>query len=135
MEINYEIEKKLDPDEFLTLLVDSTLGERRPVGEKERIIKMCLNANLIITARHGGNLVGIARCLTDFAYCIYLSDLAVSESYQRMGIGKELIRRVREAVPEANLILLAAPKAMEYYPKIGMTKHEGAFIMKGMTKE
>jgi GNAT superfamily N-acetyltransferase len=130
MEIIYKIEKKLDPDEFLTLLVESTLSERRPIGDRTRIERMCKYANLILTARHQGKLVGIARCLTDFAFCTYLSDLAVSESYQKMGIGKELIRRVKEAVPEANLILLAAPKAMDYYPGIGMTQHEGAFILK-----
>jgi len=130
MEIVYSIEDKLDPDEFLAVLIESTLGERRPIGDRVRIEKMCENANLILTARHQGKLVGIARCLTDFAYCTYLSDLAVNETYQRIGIGKELIRRVKEAVPEANLILLAAPKAMEYYPGVGMTRHEGAFISK-----
>ena len=131
MEIIYQVEKELDPEEFLSVLVESTLGERRPIGEKERIKKMCRNANLVLTARYKGKLVGVARCLTDFTYCTYLSDLAVSEIFQRRGIGKELIRRVREAVPEANLILLAAPKALEYYPRIGMIRHEGAFILKG----
>ena len=132
MEIIYQVEKGLDPDEFLSVLIESTLGERRPVGERKRIEKMCENANLIITARHGGKLVGVARCLTDFAYCTYLSDLAVSGAYQRMGIGKQLILRVKMAVPEANLILLAAPKAMEYYPGIGMTRHDGAFMLKDL---
>jgi GNAT superfamily N-acetyltransferase len=130
MEIVYNIEDALDPDEFLAVLIESTLGERRPIGDRVRIKKMCENANLIFTARHQGRLVGVARCLTDFAYCTYLSDLAVSESYQRKGIGKELIRRVKDAVPEAILILLSAPKAMDYYPGIGMTRHEGAFILK-----
>jgi GNAT superfamily N-acetyltransferase len=130
-EIQYARETVLDPDEFIHVLNESTLGERRPVHSRQRIIMMCNNANLIITARHTGKLVGIARCLTDFAYCTYLSDLAVSEKYQKKGIGKELVRRVREAVPEANLILLAAPKAVEYYPKIGMIRHEAAYILKG----
>ncbi len=69
MEIIYSIEKKLDPDEFLTVLVESTLGERRPIGDRIRIEKMCKYANLIFTARHLGRLVGVARCLTDFALC------------------------------------------------------------------
>jgi GNAT superfamily N-acetyltransferase len=129
MEIDYHIEDKLDPDEFLRVLLESTLGERRPVDNRSRIEKMCSNANLILTARHLGRLVGVARCLTDYTYCTYLSDLAVSLPYQRKGIGKELIRRAKEAVPEAILILLAAPRAMDYYPGIGMTRHEGAFIL------
>jgi predicted N-acetyltransferase YhbS len=130
-DIQYSIETGIDPDEFIQVLNDSTLGERRPVDNRERILRMCHNANLIITARHKGRLVGIARSLTDFAFCTYLSDLAVSEDYQKMGIGKELVRRVREAVPEANLILLAAPKAVEYYPRIGMVRHEAAYILRG----
>jgi predicted N-acetyltransferase YhbS len=127
-EIQYTLETGLDPDEFIDVLNDSTLGERRPVDNRERIIRMCNNANLIITARHNGKMVGIARSLTDFAFCTYLSDLAVREAYQKKGIGKELVRRVREAVPEAVLILLAAPKAVNYYPKIGMVRHEAAYI-------
>jgi GNAT superfamily N-acetyltransferase len=130
IDIQYAREARLDPEEFIQVLNESTLGERRPVENRERIIKMCHHANLILTARHNGKLVGIARSLTDFAFCTYLSDLAVSEDYQKMGIGKELIRRVREAVPEANLILLAAPKAVNYYPKIGMMRHEAAYILK-----
>jgi GNAT superfamily N-acetyltransferase len=130
IDIQYAREARLDPEEFIQVLNESTLGERRPVDNRERIIKMCDHANLIITARHNGKLVGIARSLTDFAYCTYLSDLAVGEAYQKKGIGKELIRRVREAVPEANLILLAAPKAVNYYPKIGMTRHEAAYILR-----
>jgi GNAT superfamily N-acetyltransferase len=130
-DIQYARETALDPDEFIHLLNESTLGERRPVDNRERIIMMCNNANLIITARHKGKLVGIARSLTDFAFCTYLSDLAVSEAYQKKGIGKELVKRVREAVPEATLILLAAPKAVDYYPRIGMIRHEAAYILKG----
>lgn len=130
IDIQYAREAKLDPDEFIQVLNDSTLGERRPVDNRERINKMCNHANLIITARHNGKLVGIARSLTDFGFCTYLSDLAVSEAYQKKGIGKELIRRVREAVPEANLILLAAPKAVNYYPKIGMVRHDAAYILR-----
>jgi GNAT superfamily N-acetyltransferase len=129
-EIQYALEAKLDPQEFIQVLNESTLGERRPVDDPERIIKMCNHANLIITARHNGKMVGIARSLTDFAFCTYLSDLAVSEAYQKKGIGKELVRRVREAVPEANLILLAAPKAVNYYPKIGMMRHEAAYFLR-----
>ncbi len=130
IDIQYAREANLNPEEFIQVLNDSTLGERRPVDNRERIVKMCNHSNLILTARHNGKLVGIARSLTDFAYCTYLSDLAVSEEYQKKGIGKELIRRVREAVPEAHLILLAAPKAVNYYPKIGMTRHEAAYVLK-----
>ena len=128
--IEYTTEKKLDPEEFKQVLINSTLGERRPVEDGERIKAMVDGANLIITARHNGQLVGVARSLTDFVYCTYLSDLAVDEKYQHQGIGKELIRQLKLATPQATLILLSAPKAVEYYPKIGMTRHEHCFLIK-----
>lgn len=127
--ITYQIENDLKAAEFIEILVHSTLGERRPVDEPERIEKMLAHGNLIITAREEGRLIGVSRSLTDFAFCTYLSDLAVHEAYQKRGIGKELIRQTKLASPQAKLILLAAPKAVNYYPKTGMTQFEYCFLL------
>jgi len=128
--ITYQVENKLSPSEFKEVLIKSTLGERRPVDDIERISAMVNNANLIITARDEGKLIGVSRSLTDFVYCTYLSDLAVDDAYQKRGIGKELIRLTKKETPNAMLILLAAPKAVDYYPHIGMDKHNACFILK-----
>jgi predicted N-acetyltransferase YhbS len=90
---------------------------------------MLRGANLIITARYNSKIVGVARSLTDFTYCTYLSDLAVDQKYQKMGVGKELIKRTKEASGEAKLILLSAPKVIGYYPKIGMKRHDNCFFI------
>jgi len=127
--ITYQIEKSISVDEFREVLVNSTLGERRPVNNLETLSKMLEHGNLIVTARENGKLIGIARSLTDFDYCTYLSDLAVDEKYQKMGIGKELIKQTKLMTPNAKLILLSAPKAINYYPKIGMTRHEQCFVL------
>lgn len=127
--ITYQIETDLSVEEFTQVLNSSTLGERRPVAEPERIAKMLEHGNLIVTARHQGNLVGVARSLTDFLYCTYLSDLAIDQAYQKQGIGKELVRQTKLATPQAKLILLAAPKAVNYYPKIGMKQWEQCYVL------
>lgn len=127
--IKHQIENNLSPQEFIEVLNKSTLGERRPVNEPERISKMLEYGNLIVTARENNVLVGVARSLTDFMYCTYLSDLAVDQSYQKKGIGKELIRRTKLESPKAKLILLAAPKAVDYYPKIGMKKWDQCYVL------
>lgn len=129
MNIIYKVESSLEPSEFIDVLKRSTLGERRPIDDFERIKKMCENANLIITARLDGKLIGIARSITDFVYCTYLSDLAVDKEYQKKGIGKKLIEETKNQAPLANLILLSAPAAVDYYPKIGMKKHNHCFIL------
>jgi predicted N-acetyltransferase YhbS len=125
----YKVEKSLDPSEFIDVLKRSTLGERRPIDDFERIKKMCENSNLIVSARLDGNLIGIARSVTDFYYCTYLSDLAVDKDYQKKGIGKRLIEETKKQSQKATLILLSAPAAVDYYPKIGMVRHNHCFIL------
>lgn len=131
MDVVYAIESfpELSVAEFLDVLRRSTLAERRPVGEPETIRGMLEYADVIVTARVEGRLVGISRAITDFHFCTYLSDLAVDAAYQRLGIGKELIRRTYEAAGRALLILLAAPKARAYYPHIGMTGHDSCWML------
>ena len=127
--IVYNVESNLDGQEFIEVLNRSTLGKRRPVDDFKRITEMCKNANLIVTARLDRKLIGVARSITDFAYCTYLSDLAVDKDYQKKGIGKRLIEETKRQTPQAKLILLSAPAAIDYYPKIGMKRHNHCFIL------
>lgn len=106
-------------------------GIRRPTSDPARIERMFANANLVFSAWHEDKLIGICRALTDFSYCCYLSDLAVDKAYQKHGIGRELISRVQKAIgDEVALILLSAPEAMAYYPKVGFEKVDNGFIIK-----
>lgn len=108
----------------------STLGERRPIEDDARFQAMLEHANLLVTAWDGEALVGISRCVTDFAWTTYLADLAVRVSHQRRGIGRELIRHTRAAAPQATLLLLAAPAAERYYPRIGFGHFPQAWMLR-----
>ncbi len=130
--IQFKTDQKISSEQFIDLLKRSTLAERRPVAEKDRIEKMLSHGNILITAWDGNLLVGVSRALSDFSFCCYLSDLAVDETYQHKGIGKELIKRTHQVagVNDCVLILLSAPKAVDYYPKIGMDQFKECFITK-----
>jgi ribosomal protein S18 acetylase RimI-like enzyme len=127
--ISYRSGNELNLDAVIELYRASTLGERRPVDDRERMALMLGNANLVVTAWDGELLVGIARSVSDFSYATYLSDLAVRTSHQKQGIGRELIRRTQERGGKATIILLSAPKAVEYYPHIGMKQHPSAWTL------
>jgi GNAT superfamily N-acetyltransferase len=130
-DITYRSNVKITAQQFIDLLKRSTLDQRRPVDDQVRIQQMLDHGNVLITAWDEVKLIGVSRGLTDFAFCCYLSDLAVDESYQHQGIGKELVRRTHEAAGEnAMLILLAAPAAVNYYPKIGMDKFDHCYVIK-----
>jgi predicted N-acetyltransferase YhbS len=130
MTITYSLEPDLSAEEFRAVLVASTLGERRPVDDLPRLERMLRQADLIATARDGRRLVGISRAITDFSYCCYLSDLAVDVAYQRRGIGKRLIAETHQAAGElTTLILVAAPAAEAYYPRIGMQQRPSCWTL------
>jgi predicted N-acetyltransferase YhbS len=128
--VDYRLEPDLSPAEFIDVLIRSTLAARRPVDQPEVIASMLTNADIVLTARVEGRLIGVARAISDFAYCTYLSDLAVDVEHQGRRIGRELIRRTHEAAGlRTSLILLAAPKARTYYPHIGMKPHDSCWII------
>jgi predicted N-acetyltransferase YhbS len=134
--VSYALEPNLSEAEFVDVLVRSTLAERRPIAEPATIQAMLQHADVIVTARIDGLLVGVSRAISDFGYCTYLSDLAVDVAHQKSGIGKELVRRTHEAAGlHTSLILLAAPAARGYYPRIGMTQHDSCWVVPKQPRE
>lgn len=130
MTVLYAQEPSLSVEEFRDVLIRSTLAERRPIDQPQTLAAMLRNADLILTARQGDVLVGVARAITDYSFCTYLSDLAVDAAFQRQGIGKELIARTHAAAGlQTRLILLAAPSARTYYPHVGMVAHDSCWML------
>ncbi|MER5885877.1 GNAT family N-acetyltransferase [Streptomyces sp. NPDC001941] len=122
----------LDVAEVAALYRASTLAERRPVEDTDRFTRMLAGANLVLTARTPeGRLIGIARSVSDGAYATYVSDLAVDADFQRRGVGRDLLAATQAAAPQAKVILLAAPAAVDYYPRIGFARHESAWTLGG----
>jgi GNAT superfamily N-acetyltransferase len=130
MNITYRDDVRPGLEQARELYRASTLGERRPIDDDARFGAMLANANLTVTAWDGDLLVGISRCVTDFAWTTYLADLAVRVSHQRNGIGKELMRRTQAAAPQAKLLLLAAPAAERYYPHVGFSHFPQAWMLR-----
>lgn len=116
-------------DDALAVYRACSLGARRPVDDRERFAAMLAEADLVVSAWDADRPVGVARALSDGVWCTYLADLAVAESHQRRGIGRELVRRVRDAAPQATLVLLAAPEAAAYYPRLGFERSDRCWLL------
>ena len=141
-QVTYQINSAITPEQFTDVLSKSNLGARRPLDNYYVIKGMLDNADLLVTAwvseeheeavnnsESNKKLIGVARCVTDFSYCCYLSDIAVDEAYQKQGIGKSMIKKIEQQLPPScKIILLSAPQASDYYPKIGFEKHESAWV-------
>ncbi|MBP1989337.1 GNAT family N-acetyltransferase [Paenibacillus eucommiae] len=126
--IIYSEEKVQDAKDVAEVFKNS--GIKRPYEDHDRIQRMIDNSDVLITAWMDGKMIGLARALTDFAYCCYLSDLAVDINYQKHGIGRKLVKLLRDKIgDECSLVLLAAPGAVEYYPRIGFARADKAFVI------
>ncbi len=130
MSIEFKVNAPVTSDQFIELLRESTLGERRPIDDRDCMEGMVKNSNLMVTAWHDGNLIGMARSMTDFHYACYLSDLAVHRAYQKRGIGKRLQIITQEKLgPKCKLILVAAPAANSYYEHIGFKNNPRCWVL------
>ena len=129
MNIIYRLNFPLDPLEIVRVFDHS--GIKRPTTELPRIARMFAAPCLVFSAWDEEKLVGISRSLTDYAYCCYLSDLAVDKEYQGYGIDQELVQRTKALIgDEVSLILLSAPDAVSYYPQIGFELTNNAYLIK-----
>ena len=129
--ITYRDEAQISAAQAIDLYIRSSLGERRPINNLQTFESMLKHANLTITAWDGDQLIGISRSLTDFSYVAYLSDLAVDQKYQRQGIGKKLVDETKIRLgPDCMIVLLAAPKANDYYEHIGFEHNPRAWTLR-----
>lgn len=127
--ITYKLGEEITATQLVELFRSS--GITRPLDQPERISNMIKHCDILYTAWDNDKLVGVARAISDFSYCCYLSDLAVAKSHQQQGIGEALIQHVRDHLgDEVSLLLLSAPTAMDYYPKVGFELANNAFLIK-----
>ncbi|MCK4705624.1 MAG: cysteine-rich CWC family protein [Gammaproteobacteria bacterium] len=135
LRVKYKINVSISVDQFIDLLLRSSLSERRPIDDRECLQGMVNNSNLMITAWDGEKLIGIARSMTDFYYACYLSDLAVDKQYQKTGVGRKLQLTTQEQLGEkCKLILISAPDANSYYENIGYTNNQRCWVLDGKQK-
>jgi GNAT superfamily N-acetyltransferase len=125
-----QLEQHVSLEEFQDILLQSGLCKRRPMDQPQSLERMISGANLLVTAREDGQLVGLLRGLSDFCYRTFVADLAVAQSHQRRGIGKQLLARCRQLAPEARILLLSAEDAIPFYQKIGFHLHERCYQLK-----
>jgi ribosomal protein S18 acetylase RimI-like enzyme len=130
MNIKYQVNADVTTDQFIELLKQSTLAERRPVDDRQCMEGMVKNSNLHVSAWDGETLIGIARSMTDYHYACYLSDLAVHKEYQGRGVGRQLQRLTQKQLGDkCNLILVAAPAANSYYGNIGFENNPRCWVL------
>lgn len=129
MSITYQQELTLTAADYISVLSRTTMRDKRPLANTERIQGMLDGANFIVTARESDTIIGVARCITDFAWIAYCAELAVAETHQGVGVGQKLIEVAKALLgPQIGLSLLAEPEAEGFYRRIGMEQYPAFFL-------
>lgn len=124
--IEIQTNKKITAEELIAVFTSS--GINRPIHDQARMKRMLDNANILYTAWDNAKLVGVLRGVSDMSYCTFVSDLAVLENYQGEGIGAKLLEVLRKTQGKnVSTVLISAPSATSFYPKVGFEQVDHAF--------
>ena len=57
---------------------------------------------------------------------------SVDREYQGQGIGRKLIAKTQEKLgSKCKIVLLSAPAVSKYYPALGFSQHDSAWVLAG----
>lgn len=76
----------------------------------------------VVTARHGDDLLGLARVVSDGASIAYLQDVLVRPELQREGVGRQLVQAALEPFAHCRQKVLLTddePRQRAFYESLG----------------
>lgn len=89
----------------LVALYDS-VGWTAYTDDPERLERAVANSTYVVTVREKGDLVALARCVSDDESIAYLQDLLVRPDFQRQGVGWALLVRVLDRFTHVRQMVL-----------------------------
>ena len=125
--ITYKAIKDFDPGQLqaLFLSVEWSSGHF-----PEKLAAAMQHYGSVFSAWDGDKLVGLISAMDDGGMTAYIHYLLVDPQYQKMGIGKQLLRMMKEQYADYLRILLVAMDAeIGFYQHCGFEAPEGKTVM------
>ncbi|MBZ2200956.1 GNAT family N-acetyltransferase [Lentilactobacillus hilgardii] len=126
--IKVEFNKQLTLKELLGLYKTADFAREKLDDDPKRLQMMLDHTKLLVTLRDDDRLIGMARCLTDFEYSCYLSEIVILPDYRGQGMGKRLLQSIHDYLGERVAVTLRAdPGAIGFYSEVGYQQVDHMF--------
>jgi GNAT superfamily N-acetyltransferase len=115
-----EVVETVDADELVALY--NSVGWTAYTADPESLAAAIARSTYVVTARHDGELIGLARGLSDDVAIFYLQDILVHPGWQREGIGRLLLSACLERfahVRQKVLLTDAEQRQHRFYESMG----------------
>lgn len=130
-QISVTASAELSDSEVLALY--ESVGWAAYTRDPELLVRAIHNSSFVVSARGaGGELVGLARAVSDDATICYLQDILVAPEFQGNGVGRQLMTAVQARyghVRQTVLLTDDEPGQRAFYEALGFT--EGADFSSG----
>lgn len=115
--IKYYVGKKVDYIKLIVLF--NQVGWNDKTEDTNRLRKMVENSQIVVTAWDKEEMVGFARCTTDYVFNGQINNVVVDVNYREKGIGKELINKIVDTSKLVTYILRGDIENERFYREIG----------------
>ena len=130
MNITYKLIKDLPNEQLYKLFVSVGWADESTTTQAmiDNFNKPFINSTIVISAWDNDLLVGCVRVLSDKMFRSVIYDLAVLPEYQGKGIGKELVKKCREQIPNSEWLVGTTTERVSFYECIGFKKSSDVFL-------
>lgn len=95
-------------------------------SDREKVDRAFGKSQVVVSAWEKERLIGIARMLTDFEMYAAIFDVVVDPAFQRRGVGRLLMQKLIEQVPNACIHLTSTFGNEAFYYALGFRFHKSA---------
>jgi len=120
--------KLLRPAEAAALYIELGWGTAAKYSAA-RMKKSLANCDIVVFARNeSGELVGVARALSDFALETKILDMIIAPEYQRQGLGQRMMREIERLARGTAIYFETERKNFGFAVKCGYKRRAGLAV-------
>ncbi len=131
--ITFSEKKNLDPAKLVRLYQQAPWTKGRTLEDAREMLR---HTDVAVTAWDGDLLVGFGRVLTDYVYRATIWDVIVDKTYQRRGVGANVIQRIltHPRLKKVELFWLCT-RMPGFYEKLGFSSKEQTGMVWSRSKQ